>query len=103
MQNKLTISILTLSALLLSACGGHHYKDGAPAHRNIDFNAIPDAEPKPEPYSRYGNPEKYEVFGKTYYPLKSNKISLKRVWHPGMARSFTVVEHPAVRPMICMP
>jgi rare lipoprotein A len=33
--------------------------------------AVPDASPKYEPRSRYGNPPFYEVFGKRYYVLSS--------------------------------
>ncbi|MDX1811243.1 MAG: septal ring lytic transglycosylase RlpA family protein [Gammaproteobacteria bacterium] len=58
--------------LLLSACSGMGHKDSAPARTNIDINRISNAVPKVEPFSRYGNPDKYEVRGKTYYTLKSN-------------------------------
>ena len=40
-------------------------RDGAPA-RTLDPNAIPDAVPRPEPKSRYGNPASYVVFGNRY-------------------------------------
>ena len=33
--------------------------------------AIPDAEPRDVPASRYGNPERYEVFGRTYRVMDS--------------------------------
>jgi rare lipoprotein A len=35
-------------------------------------NGIPDAVPKYEPRSKYGNPPSYEVFGKRYYVLSSS-------------------------------
>ena len=38
-----------------------------------DLDAIPDAVPRDEPRSRYGNPETYEVFGKRYKVMKSGK------------------------------
>lgn len=38
--------------------------DGAP--RDIDVSGIPDAVPRHEPYSRYGNPRTYTVAGKSY-------------------------------------
>ncbi len=47
-------------------------QDAAPA-RPIDVSAIPDAVPKKEPLSRYGNPESYMVYGKRYYTLPSSK------------------------------
>ena len=65
--------LYSLTALLLSACGGGAYvdRDGAPG-RDIDVSAIPDAVPRPEPRSRYGNPSSYEVFGKRYYVKDSS-------------------------------
>jgi rare lipoprotein A len=39
---------------------------------------IPDAVPKVEPLSRYGNPSYYEVFGKRYYVLSSSVAYLER-------------------------
>jgi rare lipoprotein A len=39
---------------------------------------IPDAVPKVEPLSRYGNPPFYEVFGKRYYVLSSSVAYLER-------------------------
>jgi rare lipoprotein A len=39
---------------------------------------IPDAVPKVEPLSRYGNPPYYEVFGKRYYVLSSSVAYLER-------------------------
>lgn len=39
----------------------------------IDISRIPDAVPRFEPRSRYGNPESYVVFGRRYYTRTSNK------------------------------
>jgi rare lipoprotein A len=36
-----------------------------------DISQVPDAVPKVEPRSKYGNPRQYEVFGKSYYTLAS--------------------------------
>ena len=47
-------------------------QDAAPA-RPIDVSSIPDAIPRPEPRSRYGNPESYVVYGKRYHTLPSSK------------------------------
>lgn len=47
-------------------------KDHAPA-RQIDVSTIPNAKPKFEPKSRYGNPKTYEVFGHYYHVLPSGK------------------------------
>ena len=46
-------------------------KDGA--GKRIDTSVIPNATPKPEPITRAGNKSPYEVFGKTYWVLPSNK------------------------------
>lgn len=59
--------------LILSACTGLSHRDSAPSSVDIDVHSIPDAVPKAEPFSRYGNPDTYEVFGKTYRPLKDNQ------------------------------
>jgi rare lipoprotein A len=45
----------------------------AGAGRDIDPDSVPDAVPRVEPYSRYGNPPSYEVFGKRYPVLPSSK------------------------------
>ncbi|MES1941935.1 rare lipoprotein A [Salinisphaera sp. T5B8] len=51
--------------------GGYYQNDGPPDDENIDIDSIPDAVPRDEPYSRYGNPASYEALGKTYYVLPS--------------------------------
>jgi rare lipoprotein A len=43
-----------------------------------DLAAIPDAVPRDEPRSRYGNPETYEVFGRRYKVMKSAKGHVER-------------------------
>ncbi len=45
--------------------------DDAPANPR-DVSNVPDAVPRAEPLSRYGNPESYEVYGKTYHTLPSS-------------------------------
>ena len=52
--------------------GNYEVKDGAPSgHFNADH--IPDAVPKPEARSRYGNPSVYVVGGKRYHVMNSAK------------------------------
>jgi len=51
--------------------GGYYQNDGPPDDEGIDIDAIPDAVPRDEPYSRYGNPASYEALGKTYYVMPS--------------------------------
>lgn len=46
--------------------------DGPPLVER-DVSKIPDARPKVEPFSKYGNPSSYEVFGQKYHVMNSNK------------------------------
>jgi rare lipoprotein A len=46
--------------------------DDAPRNP-IDVSGIPNAVPRPEPLSRYGNPPSYVVYGERYYTLPSSK------------------------------
>lgn len=55
--------------LLLASCGG--VKDSAPVNYSKQWHEIPDAVPAPVVRSKYGNPDSYEVFGKTYYVKKT--------------------------------
>ena len=55
-------------AALLSACGTGPERDSAPVE-GIDLSSIPDAVPRAEPRSRYGNPRSYVVDGKRYFTL----------------------------------
>lgn len=56
-------------ALLLAGCGGMTVKDSAPP-QPVDVDNIPDAMPRPEPRSKYGNRPSYQVNGTTYHVLK---------------------------------
>ncbi|NOQ88365.1 MAG: septal ring lytic transglycosylase RlpA family protein [Gammaproteobacteria bacterium] len=49
----------------LTSCG--QVKDSAPANYSKQWDEIPDAVPVSVKPSKYGNPNSYEVFGKTYY------------------------------------
>ena len=65
-----------MSCLLLFSCGRLDKViapgDAAP-DKQVDVSTIPNAIPKNQPKSRYGNPESYVVFGKRYYVLDSSK------------------------------
>ena len=65
--NVLLIGIL----LLLNACSTVR-KDGPPAY-NVDVSKIPDAVPRVESPSKYGNLNSYRVFGKKYHVMASSK------------------------------
>jgi len=70
-----------LSCLLLFSCGRLEKVispgDAAP-DKQVDVSTIPNAVPKNEPKSRYGNPESYVVFGKRYYVLDSSKDYIEK-------------------------
>jgi len=55
--------------MLLSACAG--MQDSAPENYSKQWHEIPDAIPVPVKQSRYGNPDSYEVLGKTYHVRES--------------------------------
>lgn len=63
---------------ILTACGTSVERDRAPVSPPGDISAIPDAVPRDEPRSRYGNPESYVVFGKRYYVLDSSSGYVER-------------------------
>jgi len=58
-------------ALLLAACGRATVDDGYP-RESVDVSSVPDAVPRVEPRSRYGNPRSYKVLGKRYYTLDTS-------------------------------
>jgi rare lipoprotein A len=59
---------------------------------------VPDAVPRAEPRSIYGNPPSYEVFGKRYYVMASSVGYVERgvaSWYgPGFHRELTSVREP---------
>lgn len=79
MQKQLIKNIIlgmVLSLILTSCATTHHHRycstaDGPP-EVDVDVSKIPDAIPKPEPMSKYGNPPSYVVFGKRYTLLKTS-------------------------------
>ncbi|MDH5612635.1 MAG: septal ring lytic transglycosylase RlpA family protein [Gammaproteobacteria bacterium] len=67
-DNIFRLLILMLSVMLASCA----VRDGAPENYSRDWRLIDDAIPQDEPFSRYGNPDSYEVFGQQYQVLASN-------------------------------
>jgi len=70
MSRSKFIPVILLTAML-SGCGGNvvtfdDQQDSAPGVQP-DLSSVPDAVPKVEPRSRYGNPASYEVRGKRYF------------------------------------
>jgi rare lipoprotein A len=77
--------ILLLSLLVLQGCSLLRRTPEAPQRPPAgvpkpprDIASIPDAIPRAEPRSRYGNPETYEVFGKKYRVMKSARGHVER-------------------------
>jgi len=66
---RLTILAVGIAFFLLSSCGIN--KDSAPVNYNKHWQDIPDAVPQRVEKSRYGNPDSYEVMGKTYFVMDS--------------------------------
>lgn len=96
--------LLPLLAALLAACAGRptaplpvatplppvSEPDGFPAPDEIPPNIVntPNAIPKPEPRSRYGNPDEYEALGKTYHVMRSAKGFTQRGYASWYGRKF---------------
>ena len=75
MRIQFTSTVLTmvlLTGVLLTGCSSLSTQDtdGAP-DKQVDINQIPDAKPRTEDLSKYGNPDSYVVFGKRYYVCKN--------------------------------
>lgn len=75
-------SVFLIAATLLASCSTSTPRDNEGRYRisndrlpsdykNFDASKIPNAVPKVEPRSRYGNASSYVVLGKRYYVLKS--------------------------------
>jgi len=71
-QLRHILNLLLIAILLsLNACSTVK-KDGPPPF-DVDVSKIPDAVPKAEPRSKYGNLMSYRVFGKRYQVMASSK------------------------------
>ena len=75
------MAMLAVLCILVSACAGRaplksDSQDG-PGNRQIS-DKTPDAIPKLEPKSRYGNPESYIVMGRRYHVLDSSEGYIER-------------------------
>ncbi len=79
-MQKINVFILLL---LLAACSNQEkieaessvkaIVDGRPNNHKVNIASIPDAVPQYEPWSASVNPKSYQVLGKTYHVLPSNK------------------------------
>jgi rare lipoprotein A len=62
-----------LMLMMLSGLAGCSVKDGPPEYYGKKWDEIPDAVPREEARSKYGNPQSYEVFGKRYHVMESGE------------------------------
>ena len=69
---------LVVLALLAGGCATGPGSDAGSRRRTIDPDRVPDAVPRVEPMSKYGNPPSYEVFGKRYHVLPSSDGFVER-------------------------
>jgi len=71
--------LIAILVFLLSACSSKApvVVDGYPDDPE-DIHDVPDAVPRAEPLSKYGNPRTYSVLGKTYKTLPSSKGFVER-------------------------
>jgi rare lipoprotein A len=69
-----------LIGVLFTGCSSHVARDSGDAapQEPVDISGIPDAVPRDEPLSRYGNPVSYEVMGHRYYTLTSRNGYVER-------------------------
>lgn len=65
------IGVAAILVVGMSACSIAPEIDRAPK-RPQDISKVPNAVPRVEPKSRYGNPASYEVFGKRYHTLETS-------------------------------
>ncbi len=65
--------LLATFPIVIAGCAGPAHDRAPPpaAPREIDAQRVPDAVPRPERLSKYGNPESYEVMGQRYYPMRT--------------------------------
>ena len=65
-KNYIKVCLFSALLVLITSCG---VRDGAPQMTYENWDQIPDAVPTEVTLSAYGNPESYEVAGKTYHVL----------------------------------
>ncbi|WP_295391839.1 septal ring lytic transglycosylase RlpA family protein [uncultured Thiodictyon sp.] len=70
--------LLSAALLLLGGCSGQGTRDADGAYRQLDPNAIPDAVPRVEPRSKYGNMASYRVRGRVYHTQQDGRGHVER-------------------------
>ena len=74
-------------AQLLRRPGGYYKDDGPDGTPPVDLDAIPDAQPRPEPLNAHAN-DPYVVFGKEYLPEKEFSAHRKQGTASWYGRKF---------------
>lgn len=77
-QYMLLATALCLSVIGCSGPATRPVADGPPLGGPAAYDKIPDAVPRAEPLSRYGNMASYEVYGERYYVLPDSRGYKKR-------------------------
>ncbi len=68
-----TVFLLVFAMLFLAGCGTTAKRQDGPPNFYVDETKVPNAVPKKEALSKYGNMRYYHVFGDRYYTMKSAK------------------------------
>jgi len=78
-HNRIKLFIFFIFFAVMTACGiiEIEERDSAPTVPP-DVSSVPDAVPKSEPRSRYGNPDSYIVFDKRYYVMSESGGFIER-------------------------
>ncbi|MEE9571447.1 MAG: septal ring lytic transglycosylase RlpA family protein, partial [Candidatus Neomarinimicrobiota bacterium] len=78
-HNRIKLFIFLIFFAVMTACGiiEIEERDSAPTVPS-DVSSVPDAVPKSEPRSRYGNPDSYIVFDKRYYVMSESGGFIER-------------------------
>ena len=84
-----TACAAALAAVLLQACGGPGPREDGPPRDAAARELPPDAVPRTEPKSRYGNPASYVVFGRRYHVMDTAHGHVER----GIASWYGVKFH----------
>lgn len=79
LKNRQLTLLPVVTLLALSGCAPTAFeeKDSGP-DRYVDINSVPNAVPKYEPRSRYGNMSSYKVFGKRYHTMENAEGFVER-------------------------
>jgi rare lipoprotein A len=69
---------IILSVLVFTACSRLPVKEDGPPPQPVDVSSVPDAVPRAEPLSKYGNPPSYAALGREYQVMTDSKDYVER-------------------------